>query len=260
MIRITISLAAILFAAVTAPAHATRQQCGAPDSLLDLGARLTKVERRVARHEAVTIVAIGSSSTAGAGASNKAATYPARLAAHWPLLLPYSPVTVINSGVGGEEVKDTLMRFGRDVEPTGADLVLWQLGVNDVLRRTGIANEGAQIAAGIARLKATGADLVLIDLQYAPRVLADPDHPAMLRLLQSVARETGSGLFRRFAVMRHWQASGQIAKADLIAGDGLHLTDVSYDCWASALATALVRSLSREAMAATQERGALLRP
>jgi len=245
MIRTVVGRLALLLllAGLAIEAKAAGGRCVTPDGLLDLGARLPRIETRVAQGQPVVIVAIGSSSTAGAGASGKDATYPARLAAYWPSLFPASPVTVINRGVGGEDAREMIARFDRDVEASGADLILWQLGVNAVLRQSGVADQKSLIAGGIARLKAQGSDLVLIDLQFAPKVVADPDHQAMRQMLKDAAAEAGVGLFQRFSIMRHWRASGQVPQAAMISADGLHLTDQSYDCWAGALAAALARSI-----------------
>ena len=63
----------------------------------------------------ITIVAIGSSSTAGAGASSEASTYPSRLAIELTQRFFGHPITVLNRGVGGEEVRDMFKRFDTDV-------------------------------------------------------------------------------------------------------------------------------------------------
>ncbi len=252
-------VALLMLATPGAFAEAAPRGCQTPESLLDLGTKLPRVAERIARREPVTIVAIGSSSTAGAGASNPGAAYPARLAAYWPSLFPDSPVRVINRGIGGEEVKQMMARFERDIQPAGANLILWQLGVNAVLRRNGISDHKALIAQGIAMLKAKGTDVVLIDMQYAPKVLADPDHPAMELMLKETTRDAGVGLFRRFAIMRHWQESGQIPQSAMITGDGLHMTDRSYDCWAGALAVALARAVKPPAMIGASPPGPLAR-
>src|SRR3546814_15135849 len=61
--------------------------CHAPDALLDLGQPLPRLAARLARHEAVTVVALGSSSTGGAGASSPEHTYTAQLERPWPQAL-----------------------------------------------------------------------------------------------------------------------------------------------------------------------------
>src|ERR1700745_2006767 len=56
-------------------------RCGAPGHLTRRDLPLTRTARHLAAHRFVMIVALGSSSTAGAGASSAEATYPSRLMA-----------------------------------------------------------------------------------------------------------------------------------------------------------------------------------
>jgi acyl-CoA thioesterase I len=58
---------------------------------------------------------------------------------------------------------------------------------------------------GIAELKAAGADVVLIDMQFAPRVQAKPETQGMEEQIARAAKEANVDLFNRFAPMRDWQ-------------------------------------------------------
>ena len=79
--------------------------------LVRLANPLTHVAQKINSGAPITIVAIGSSSTAGAGASSPAASYPSRLAVELKQHFPKLSFTVINRGVGGEEIADMLSRF-----------------------------------------------------------------------------------------------------------------------------------------------------
>jgi acyl-CoA thioesterase-1 len=102
--------------------------------LLRLDVPLERTARRLASSQIVVIVALGSSSTAGAGASSDAASYPSRLAMELSRYFPSQPITVLNRGVNGELAVDMLARFDRTVAAEHPDLVLWQLGTNAILR------------------------------------------------------------------------------------------------------------------------------
>ncbi len=84
--------------------------------------------------EPIKIVALGSSSTYGAGASTSAAAYPSRLAEELAQRFPGHEITVLNRGVNGEEITDMLARLDTAVIAEQPDLVLWQVGTNSVLR------------------------------------------------------------------------------------------------------------------------------
>ena len=84
------------------------------------------------------------------------------------------------------------------------DLVLWQVGTNSVLRDHPLKPHSVLLHEGIAELKAAGADVVLIDMQFAPRVIAKSETPGMEDQIALAAKEESVDLFRRFAVMRNW--------------------------------------------------------
>src|ERR1700722_3665050 len=95
--------------------------------------RLTQVIERLAAHLPVRIIAFGSSSTAGTGASSPSASYPARLEAD--LTAAWSApgsVVVLNRGVGGEDADDMALRLP-SVIAEHPDLIIWQTGSNDPL-------------------------------------------------------------------------------------------------------------------------------
>jgi acyl-CoA thioesterase-1 len=168
-------IAAIATAAVSsvgAQSVAPTLACVAPPGFTRFDAPLKRVAGRISAHEPLTIVAIGSSSTFGAGASSLAMSYPSRLAVELRALLPRSSIAVINRGVNGDTAREMLARFDRDVFAAHPDLVLWQVGSNAVLLDRPIAPTGLLIDEGLRRLKAVGSDVVLIDPQYAPKVIA----------------------------------------------------------------------------------------
>jgi len=168
--------AAALFAGLAAfPARAdTAPACDAPLDLIRLANPLPHFAKKLTLGEPVTIVAIGSSSTAGAGASSPKMNYPSQLTIELNQHFPKLSITMLNRGVGGEEVPDMLARFDSAVIAAKPDLVLWQLGTNSVIRDHQLNSHDALIRVGLAKIRATGADVVLIDPQFAPKVIAKP--------------------------------------------------------------------------------------
>ena len=53
-------------------------------------------------------------------------------------------------------------------------------------------------------MKAIGADVVLIDPQFAPKVIAKREIEDMVDLISSAAAHENVDVFHRFALMRHW--------------------------------------------------------
>src|SRR5690349_4818256 len=117
MRKLILTLAAFGFAAammlsLELPcAHASEANkipCTGPTAAAKLERALVRTAERLRAHQPVTIVAIGSSSTAGAGASNPAASYPSRLEAELRLRFPDEKITVLNRGVNGEVGTDMI--------------------------------------------------------------------------------------------------------------------------------------------------------
>jgi lysophospholipase L1-like esterase len=219
------------------------RRCSAPAELTRLDVALPNTARAVREGRPVVIVAIGSSSTEGIGASDPAHAYPAVLANELRGRWPHVRVTVINKGIGGEMVSAVLGRFERDVLSHRPQLVIWQTGSHAALGSGDIESFAAAIREGIVRLKGGRLDIVLMDPQFAPRVIAWPLHRRVVDAIGAVAHDTKVAIFRRFAVMQYWISSRQYRMDEVISRDGLHLNDVSYGCIARLLADSLATSV-----------------
>lgn len=236
---------------LAARAEAPTPACDAPLDMIRLTNPLMRLSQKLASGEPITIVAIGSSSTAGAGASSPAASYPSRLATELQQHFPGRSITVLNRGVGGEEIADMLKRFDSAVVAAKPDLVLWQLGTNSVMRDHKLADHGASIRDGVNKIRATGADVVLIDPQFAPKVIAKAEAAHMVELIAMTAKQEDVDLFRRYDVMRYWREVDHLTFGTFVSSDGLHMNDWSYACLAKGLGLAIAEAAQRPVMAAT---------
>jgi lysophospholipase L1-like esterase len=248
-------LALLLAFAAFAPAHAQSATplpaCNAPADLIRLANPLARTGQRIALGGPLTIVAIGSSSTFGAGASSAAMSYPSRLAVELKALFPSIAVKVHNRGANGETAPEMLARFNRDVFAHNPDLVLWQVGSNSVLMGLPVNGASAPLREGLQRLRAADSDVVLINPQYAPKVIAKRDAKSMIDLISATAKETNVDLFQRYDVMRHWRLTEGIPFGAFLSKDELHMNDWSYGCLAKLLARAIQEAATRMAVTAT---------
>jgi hypothetical protein len=219
--------------------------CSAPMEYARFDRPLLRTMRHLASGAPLTVVAIGSSSTAGAGASSPAASYPNRLAVELRQRFPGHDITVLNRGVNGEETDDMMARFSADVFAAHPQLVLWQVGTNSVLRDRPLDAHSTRLRQGIEALKAANADVVLIDPQFVPAVIAKSETPAMVEQIAVAAKEENVDLFRRFAVMRDWHDVRHIGFDRFVASDQLHMNDWSYACMAKLLGAAIAEAASR---------------
>jgi lysophospholipase L1-like esterase len=212
--------------------------------------------KQALRHNTeATIVALGSSSTAGFHASNIAHTYPAVLQKELEKALPLSHVAVINRGVGGEDATEMLPRLEKDVLALGPAAVIWQVGANGAMRRMDPELFKSLVATGVERLRAAGVDVVLMDNQRAPAILASPEHARIDQALAEVAAQHGAVLFTRGRLMDQWQNEGS-SYAQFISDDGVHHNDRGYACVAKALAASILEGLGPEPIGAVQSASA----
>jgi acyl-CoA thioesterase-1 len=237
-----LGLAAVMSVRVGAPAAADIVEppaCAAPSALTRIEPALARAAARIEHAKSLTVVAVGSSSTQGVGATDPSLNYPSRLEAALRQRLPGVAIRVINRGKGGEDAEEEFARLGRDVIAEHPDLVIWQVGTNAVLRRDDLESDEVLLRRGVDLLKLSGADVVLMDLQYAPRILERRAAAAMEQLIAEIAQHARVGLFRRFAVMQYWRAAQTPESPPMIGPDGLHMTDAGYSCLAAELAKAI---------------------
>lgn len=204
---------------------------------------LPHASRAVAETGQLQIVALGSSTTEGWMATSPAFAYPALLQADLGALVPRVHVTVLNRGIGGQDAAEEVLRLETDAIAPKPSVVIWQVGANGALRHSDPDVFKRLVGRGIERLRAAGIDVVLMDNQRAPMILASPEHAAIEASLAALAKQDRVELFSRGALMDAWAKEGA-PYARFISSDGLHHNDEGYRCLAAALAQAIATGLT----------------
>jgi hypothetical protein len=137
------------------------------------------------------------------------------------------------------------------------DLILWQVGSNSVLRDH--PAPGEIIRQGVEKLKASGAEVILINPQYAPKIISKPGVGQSVDVITATAHDAEVGLFDRFSVMRHWVDTERMPFEQFLSPDLLHMNDWSYACVAKLLANAIVDGAKPPAATAIVAPGAIKR-
>lgn len=227
----------LVVAAIALPVRAEDwpdSACRVPVTALTHPERLVHTRHKLAAGQPLTIVAFGSSSTQGTGASTPAMAYPAQL----EILLRHRAgldVRVVNQGIGGEDVEQMRLRLGRDVIAAKPDLVIWQVGSNAAMRAMESSHFTALLIHEVDRLRAAGIDVVLMEPQQAPRVDTQPGAVVIISIVRAVAAQARVSLMPRHRVMEAWTASPSFS-GPAIGPDSLHMTDLGYHCLALLLA------------------------
>ena len=184
------------------------------------------------------ILAIGSSSTAGVGAGGKSTSYPNQIASALSQT-EIAPI-VVARGIGGEKASGALARMRREIADVKPDLVLWQVGTNDANARLNPNDVAETIRAGIAIIRAAGADAILIDPQYFPRIANKPHYEEMAEMIDTVGTELCVPVVDRFEEMRD---SGD-KLPNLLARDRFHMSALGHRVLAESIAREIQRALS----------------
>jgi lysophospholipase L1-like esterase len=224
----------------------SRVPCLPPKGASKSMGSLPRVANKLVAGQPVVIVAFGSSSTAGFGATAPEFNYPNRLAAQLRRQYPTAYISVVNAGKGGEDAPEMMKRLQTAVIDLHPDLVIWQVGTNAVLRNLDPGETAKLVEDGITRIQAVGSDVVLIDPQYSPRVNEHAESAGkMMKLLNKVAELRKVGVFPRFAVMKDWHEKQAIPIENFVIADGLHMSDWGYACFAQLLGDDIIKSVGQ---------------
>ena len=204
---------------------------------------LHKARQSFATGKQVVIVALGSSSTEGWMASNVADSYPAQLQADLEQAFPRSHFAIINRGIGGQDAKEELARLQEDAIAVKPDLVIWQVGANGAMENSNPGIFKDRMTRGLAQLKAAGIDVVLMDNQRSPAILASPEHAIIEQALADLGAAADVPVFSRGALMDAWKGAG-MGYERFLAHDNVHMNDFGYRCLSEALANSLIRGFN----------------
>ena len=222
-----------------APARAeSAPTCASASAQLKGRSAIPALAGKLSRHQPIRILAIGSSSTEGVGASSPDHTYPAQLEDDLAELWK-EPVTVVNSGKGGETATQTIERLEAALKVDKYDLVIWQVGTNDAIK--GVDEEAfkALLERGISAAKQAGTEMVLLDQQYFPSIKDMARYERFVNAVTVTGLERKVGVFSRYALMKEWNSRSPEELRSLLSADGFHMGDKGYDFLADCMADTL---------------------
>jgi lysophospholipase L1-like esterase len=188
------------------------------------------------------ILAIGSSSTVGVGASSPSNAYPARLAIELRSLLPETFITVESAGITGERAAGAALRIRETLNTSDFDVVIWQLGTNDARAQVAKDDLVSTVTSISSFLRESGTDLIVMDPQFYPGSEIDAIR-SYVGIIDAYAVAHEIMLFRRHSLMETW--ARELGPLSMLATDSFHLNDRGYACVASVLAREIVRNAGK---------------
>jgi lysophospholipase L1-like esterase len=213
--------------------------CDVPDYLTHADAQLARVAAFVAKERRLDILVVGTGSSMLAGADGARNAYPARLEAALAKRLPGMAVTVrtdVKSRRTTADMVNDLQKYVLDGKP---NLVVWQTGTADAIRGVDPDEFRAALEKGVSVLRAAGADVILVNMQYSPRTDAMITAGPYADGMRWVAQQQDLPLFDRLSVMKHWSEAGAF---DLSGPNTGHMAEKVHNCLGKLLAELIVNA------------------
>ena len=227
-----------LLSLAAAALAAEPQKCEIPGYLLFGNNELKRVAEAVATHKRLTIAVVGTGSSALAGPNGPPSAYPARLEEALKQRLPgiaVKVVTLVRTRMTAEDLAKGMEKLLVDEKP---DLVIWQTGTFDAIRRIEPDDFRAALDEGVETLHKGGADVILMNMQYSPRTDIMVPLGPYADNMRVVAQQHEIPLLDRLAIMRHWSDIGAF---DLYAaGKDNVLAHKVHDCIGRAIASMII--------------------
>ncbi len=218
--------------AIAAPEVASAG-CEAPAYLLATDLTIGRVVSGLRNDRKLDILVIGSRSSSISSAESTA--YPARLQTLLRDKLPGIAVNVSLEMRMKRTAAEVASGIGQLVTERKPSLVIWQTGTYDAIRSIDPEDFRNALSEGIEASQKAGADVILMNLQYSPRTETMINPTPYLDNMRVAAQEHDVPLFDRFALMRHWNETGEF---DLFSpSPGIDLAMRVHGCLARALST-----------------------
>ncbi|MBI3701701.1 MAG: SGNH/GDSL hydrolase family protein [Afipia sp.] len=213
--------------------------CDVPAYLLTTENALTKVADSIKLRKQLDILVVGSGSSQLPGADGAAGSYPARLEKALKARYPNVTVRVTTDLLPKKTSEEVAEGLAQAIDKIPADsrpaLTIWQTGTVDAIRAVDPDDFRAALNSGVETLQKAGTDVVLMNLQYSPRIESMLSVTPYLDTMRVVSQEHGAPLFDRFSIMRHWSDVGNF---DLLgAVHGYAMAKRVHDCIGRALST-----------------------
>jgi len=236
-----------LFVALLTAAPARAEDvpgCAVPAYLLATESALPKVADAIKTRKRLDILVAGSGSSALPGSDGASMSYPARLEAALREALAGVTVNVRTelrpkktAAEAAEGFSQMMDKLPPDQKP---DLVIWQTGTVDAVRSVDPDDFRTALDAGVEALQKAGSDVLLMNLQYNPRMETMLSVGPYNDTMRVVAQQHEVPIFDRFSIMRHWNDVGNFDLFGSVHGYGM--AKRVHDCIGRALSAMVVEA------------------
>lgn len=233
MIR-ALACAALLVAAV--PARADPVSCPVPEEAALRDIALPHASAEVTTRQRLDVLVLGGADMLGRAAEGEAFSTPARLEARLRAALPGLDVHIATHAAPRRSASAALGGLEADLARTGPTLVIWSAGTVEAGRGTDIDDLADTLQTGIGRIRAAGADVIMMNLQYAPSIARIVDLEPYRDAVRRIGGANEVPVLDRYEMMRGWSDSGLLDLDVTEPQARVQVARVLFDCVAAALA------------------------
>ena len=222
--------------------------CEVPGYILFGDAKLDHVKKAVEEHKKLTILVLGSASSVLPGADGVNKSYPGRLEEVLHKRFPDVAIKLVALAKSRNTAADMTQGLDTVLKEQKPDLVIWQTGTVDAMRGVDPESFRASLDEGIDEAADSGADLILMNMQYSPRTETMIALNTYADIMRVVSRDREVPLFDRREIMRYWNDNGNfylnLATKDVATAYKVH------DCLGRALASLVVEAANLDGIKA----------
>lgn len=183
------------------------ERCSVPESIVTPQSSLPRATSSVRRNQRLDILLI-SGSPSQTGAAKGLKSYPVFFEQALHEQLPGVEIRLTVRSQPRRSSIEVLPEIPVMLEELKPALVIWQAGTVDSLRGIPPDEFGLALEQGVALGIRSGADVILLNMQYSPRTAIIVDSSIYIQNMRRVVETLDISMFDRFEIMRHWNETG----------------------------------------------------
>jgi acyl-CoA thioesterase-1 len=208
--------------------------CPVPDPFVIADDALPAAKQAIAGH-ALTVLVLGGAATLGGPANGTEFTYPSRLTARLSEAFPGLTVRMVVRAVTRQSDSDLENTLDAALASDKPALVIWGPGASAAGRGDDIDTFIGGVTGLVGKIRTSGADLILMTLQYAPSVARVINLVPYRVAVIHAGEEADVPVLDRYELMRFWSDNDVLDLDATDAGDRVKVARKLYDCMAEIL-------------------------
>jgi acyl-CoA thioesterase-1 len=229
----------LLLAGLPGVCRPSQAACPTPDTFVIPAGSLPATEKAI-KQRSLTILALGGAATLGAPAQGTEFTYPSRLAARLGEAIPGLSVRVVMRAAARQSDADLELKLDAELAASKPALVIWGPGASAAGRGEDLDTFIGDVTGTVGKIRAAGADLILMTLQYAPSVARVINLFPYRSAVVHAGEAAVVPVLDRYGLMRFWSDNGFLDLDATKSEDRVQVARKLYDCMAEILTEGII--------------------